>query len=423
METQVMVERARLLHSQARIVEAISELKQVLAIEPRNGEALSLYARCLLDKGEYDEGLKMLDSAISVDPYNSYFFYLKGFAFYRKNENTQAIRWLKESISIEPYRSPAYGLLAIVHIEEKDFREGLKKADEGLAVDASDVICLNARSMALNKLRQTDAAIATMKEALAQDPDNEFTHTTFGWNLLEKGRHKEARVHFREALRIDPGYANAQSGLKESLKSQIPPYRWLLQYGFWISNKGKKAGWVIPLLIWVVVRIIHTSFSSNESTSIIGAFIVGIYLVFVVATWIINPVANFFLLFHKDGKYALNATEKWTAITVVSSLLAGLCFLLAGWLSPSSTDEIPPLYMIAFSFLLMAVPLGDVRYPLAWRGNGTSNAIAMVLVSLALLTVFTALPFPSFALVTGSTFLILFVLNNWFGLFKAIRRR
>jgi Tfp pilus assembly protein PilF len=71
-----------------------------------------------------------------------------------------------------------------------------------------------------------------MQTALSQDPDNEMTHATFGWNLLEKGRHKEATKHFLEALRIEPDYSSARSGLKEALKSKVPPYRWLLQYSF-----------------------------------------------------------------------------------------------------------------------------------------------------------------------------------------------
>ena len=421
MDTGVMFERAALLHGQGRIAEAISELRKVLEQEPTNADALGLYGRCLLDKGQYDEGIALIDDAISFDPGNSYYYYLKGFALYRKNENQAAISWLNKSIALQPYRTAPYGLLAIIFIEEKDFRKALAKADEGLAIDASDVTCLNARAMALNKLKQTDAAIETMKEALAQDPDNEFTHSTFGWNLLEKGRHREAREHFREALRIDPNYANARAGLKESLKSQIPPYRWLLQYSFWVTNKGKKAGWAIPLLIYVMVRVLATTFQSNESTAMIGVLIVLAYFVFVVATWILNPVANFFLLFHRDGRYALDVTEKWTALTVMGSLFAGLIILITAW-AAGVRDEFAPVYIIAFSLLIMAVPLGDLRYPLAIRGTPASNKIAMLLVGLGLLTIISALILPGYALMVGATFLLLFILNNWLGLFRAMRR-
>ena len=34
------------------------------------------------------------------------------------------------------------------------------------------------------------APMATMHNALQQDPENEFTHTTIGWNMLEKGSEK-----------------------------------------------------------------------------------------------------------------------------------------------------------------------------------------------------------------------------------------
>ncbi|RYY53089.1 MAG: tetratricopeptide repeat protein [Chitinophagaceae bacterium] len=421
MDTQVMFERAQLLHGQGRFTEAIQELKLLLGQEPQHAAALALYGRCLIDQHQYPEGIRLIDSAISLDPYNGYYFYLKAFAFYRQNANDKAILLLNKSISIEPWRAAPYGLLAIIYIEEKKFQEALTKADEGLAIDPTDITCLNARAMALNKMKRTDDAIETMQEALSQDPDNEFTHSTFGWNLLEKGRHREAREHFREALRIDPNYENARAGLKESLKSNIPPYRWLLQYSFWVTNKGKKAGWAIPLLIYAAVRVISSTTRSNESTAMIGVVVVLAYFVFVVATWIINPVANFFLLFNKDGKYALNASEKWTAITVMGSLFLGLAVLVTAWFS-GLREEFHPVYIIAFALLLMAVPLGDIRYPLAFRGNGTTSTIGMVLTGVGLLTILTAILLPEFALTVGFGFLLLFILNNWLGLFRNMRR-
>ncbi len=421
-DVRVLIERASLLHSQGRVNDAIAELKKALQQEPQNGEALSLYARCLFDKKQYDEGLHLVDLAIASDPENSYYIYLKGFGNYRKDKNLAAIDLLHRAIAMDPYYSSYYGLLAIVLIEERRFDEGLEKANQGLAYDAENVTCLNARAIALNKLKRTEDAIETMQDALAKDPDNEFTHSTMAWNYLEKGRHREAAEHFREALRIDPGYANAQQGLKEALKSRIPPYRWLLQYSFWVSNKGRKAGWIIPLGLYLLVRILASGLRANQHTAIIGTVMIALYLLFVVGTWLMHPVANFFLLFHRDGKYALTLTEKWTALTVVSSLLTGLVFLILNWVTPSA-EEIPPLMVVAFAFLLMAVPLGDLRYPLSFRGNGVPGIIAMVLVSLGLCTIVLSVFSSDYALISASVFLVAFVLNNWFGLFRAMGRR
>src|SRR5437868_3516808 len=82
--------------------------------------------------------------------------------------------------------------------------DALEKANAGLAVNAQDLTCLNARSQALFRLKDKTAAYDTIKEALNVDPDDDFTHTNFGWHFMEAGKHKKAREHFRQALRINP---------------------------------------------------------------------------------------------------------------------------------------------------------------------------------------------------------------------------
>lgn len=418
MSTDMLLERARLLLEQGRTNDAIKDVKQFLQKDPENDEALSLYARCLYEKNEITEGIEMMRQAIRMDPENSFYFYLLAFGYYKKDEHGAALDNLNNAISLNPYNPEYHGLSAFIQLEEKNFKLALEKADEGLALDPENITCLNARSTALNKLKRTDDAIETMQDALAQDPDNEFTHATVGWNFLEKGKHKEAAKHFREALRINPDLRNARAGLKEALKSKIPPYRWLLQYSFWVNNKGKKARWVVPIALYIAVRALSGALGSNESTAFAGTILVALYLVFVVTSWIINPLANFFLLFHRDGKYALDLTERWTAITVVTSLVLG-CIAFVPTLSMSTKDEFyPTLSMTAVIFWLMALPLGDIHYPLSLKNTGTANKAAVILVSTGLLTILLAFIYFPAAIITGAVFLIGFILNNWLGIFR-----
>jgi tetratricopeptide (TPR) repeat protein len=418
MSTEMLLERARLLLDQGRTNDAIKEVKQFLQKDPENDEALSLFARCLYEKNEISEGIEIVLQAIRIDPENSFYFYLLAFGYYKKDEHFAALDNLNRAISLNPYNPEYYGLSAFVHLEEKDFKLALEKADEGLALDPENITCLNARSTALNKLKRTDDAIETMQDALAQDPDNEFTHATVGWNFLEKGKHKDAAKHFREALRINPGHRNARAGLKEALKSKIPPYKWLLQYSFWVNNKGKKARWIVPIALYITVRALSGALGSNESTAFVGSIIIALYLVFVVTSWIINPLANFFLLFHRDGKYALDLTERWTAITVVTSLVLG-CIAFLPTLSMTTKDEFyPPFSMIAVVFWLMAMPLGDIQYPLSFKNTGTANKAALILVATGLLTIMLAFLYFPAAIITGAIFLIGFILNNWLGIFR-----
>lgn len=256
MNIDILLERARVLLEQGRNKDAISQLQQVLHQEPQNDFALSLMGRSLYNQKKYDEGMGFIKQAITIRADEDYYFYLLAFGHYYKDQNPVAQRMLSKAIELNPYVADYFGLSALICIEDIELKTALKKANEGLSIDPENITCLNARATALNKLKQTDAAAETMRTALEQNPENEFTHTTIGWNLLEKGRHKEAAHHFREALRIHPNLEGAQSGLKQALKSRIPPYRWLLQYSFWISNKGKNLQWILPFVLFALVRIV-----------------------------------------------------------------------------------------------------------------------------------------------------------------------
>src|SRR5215216_3252796 len=259
-DVNTLLERADLLLEQGRYKDAEGYIKQVLGQEPENDEALALLARSYINSGRTDEGIETINRAIAIEPNNSFYFYLLAFGYYRKDLNFAAITNLNKAIELNPYYAEYFGLLSLIHIEERDFELALDKANEGLALNPKNITCLNARATALNKLKRTEAAIETMQDALSEDPDNEHTHTTIGWNLLEKGKHKEASKHFMEALRIDPNYVNAKLGLKEALKSKILPYKLMLQYGFWINNQGKRLQKAMPFIIYAVFRVLLAIF-------------------------------------------------------------------------------------------------------------------------------------------------------------------
>ena len=417
MDNSVLLERAKLLLGQGRTNDAINAIKTLLQQEPENDTALSIYASCLFDKKDFVKGIEIVLNAIRIDPENSYYFYLLGFGYYRTDKNFAAIDNLNKAISMSPRRAEYYGMLSLVYIDEKKFDTALQKANEGLAVDAENITCLNARSTALNKLKRTDDAIETMQNALSKDPENEFTHITIGWNLLEKGKHKEAIKHFREALRIDPDNDSARTGLKQSLKSKIPPYKWMLQYSFWMNNKGKTARRIFPIALLIGVRIIASALSSSDTTEVIGLSILGLYILFVITSWIINPIANFFLLFHRDGKYALTVTEKYSAIGSVSSILLGFVLLAISFLFKNER-WVNAFIVASISSFAMSVPLGQLQYPLSWKNYGTGNKARIVLASLGICTLLFAFIYLPIAMVTGILFLVLFVLRNWISVLR-----
>jgi tetratricopeptide (TPR) repeat protein len=412
-QSHTHIQKARILLDQGRYRDAESELGKALAADPHSDEALSLLARAKIDTDQNLEGLRLIQEALAIDPENDYYLYLKAFAHFKRDALGEAIQALENALSINAYSPAYYALYAYILISKRQFAGALEKANEGLAVDAEDVGCLNARSRALNRLNRVDEAIDTMQDSLAADPDNDFTHVTVGWNYLEKGQHRQASHHFREALRINPANATARDGLKEALKSRIPPYRWFLQYGVWLSGKGRGARVGMTIGLYVCFRLaLVVGQKLNPPWSYILALVAVLYLAFVVLSWIIEPVANFFLLFHREGKYALTDNEKYGSIATVSALAAGTAFALFYFFMPA--------HALAGTFVMAALAAGSlsfvvskIEFPLHRCFSTRQSTVAAVLAMLGLTALATIFTSPAIGVAFFVIYIILLVLSTW----------
>jgi Flp pilus assembly protein TadD len=354
--------------------------------------------------------------ALALRPEGSFYYYLLAFGHYQLGEQDAAISHLETAQAFHPYIAEYFGLHAFVLLAQKNFDAALHKADEGLAQEADNLTCLNARSRALNGLRRTSEAIETMQDALAVDPHNELTHTTVAWNYLEKGTHKSAQHHFREALRLNPNSEGARAGLKEALKSNVAPYRWLLQYQFWLQHKGKKWQMAAPILLFVLFRLLGGLLDANQSTKGLVWVPVSIYLLLVVISWAIGPIANFMLLFNPLGKHALTTSERWQAGSVVASLCAGATCLLYALLA--AADGLADTAFIGGLILFtLALPLGDVLFPLRWQGSSRRVKMAMLLAGFGFLALLSLVWMPQMLLLPA-LYGAMFILYNWSGLLR-----
>lgn len=417
MQENFHLERASLLLNQGRVEDAMIEIRQLLSIEPRNDAALGLLGRCYFEKDQFLKGIECVEDAISIAPNEGYYFYLLSFAFYKQHQIPQAIQYIQQAISLQPYAAEYFGLHAMILIDKRDFEKALEKADEGLMLQPDSILLLNARSMALNKLKKVDEAIETMQFALAQDPENAYTHQVVGWNLLEKGNHKPAALHFREALRLNPMLDGAREGLKESLKSIIPPYKWLLRYNFWIHNQGKNARWIVPIALYLMVRAISAFSGGNKAGNNIGLIVSLGYVIFVFSTWLIPHFANFFLLYHQDGKYALNRTEKNNAISLVYGILiASLFFLMSFVLNSNISSNV--FIFSALGILGVALSSTYIQYPIRFTKRNWHASISFILCIIALIGVLLCWINLNTAYLVLSVFFVGFILHNWLGLFK-----
>jgi tetratricopeptide (TPR) repeat protein len=376
------IQRARLLMQQGRLRDAEKEIGFALRENPDDAEALLLLAECKVDGKHYDEAIRLLHNCIALEPDYHRNFYLLSFCHYRMNSRSEAVEYIRKAIALYPYASAYYGLYAYLMLDMRRYDEALAKANEGLAIYAEDLTCLNARTQALFRLKNNEEAYETIKEALAVNPEDDFTHTNVGWHYMEKGKHKTARQHFREALRINPNNTRAKQGYKESLKAKLAPYRWMLMFSLWLSSKSKGTRWITIIAIWASVRLL-SGLSNAAGANIIAYALIGLYLLFVIFSWVGASMANMVLLLSSEGKYVLTKTEKQVAGAIASLLLLAVCAASFGGYLPTVTDD--NQYMAAVALLTLVLPISRFEYLHLVRRQKLVLVFSIILIAVGIL--------------------------------------
>jgi tetratricopeptide (TPR) repeat protein len=350
--------RATILLQQRRYEDAERELRTALALDPDNAHLQLLLCICLFEQEKIEEAENSIRQVIHQEPDNDYALYILAKIKLVQEDEKKAEALLKNAVQLAPNEADYYGLLASIYLQKKAFQQALDFAEQGLAVDSENILCLNMRSTALLKLRRKEEAFQTIEKALEKDPENEYTHVNYGWGKLERGQHKEALIHFREALRLNPNSEAAKAGLVETMKAKYWFYRMFLKYAFWMSRLSSKNQWIFIIGLYVLIRLLRGLAGDNEILNLIIWPIIILYLIFALSSWFIVPLSNLMLRLNPYGRYALDKEG------ITSSNFVGLSLALAaiGGLLYAATGHLSAIALLIFGIVMM-IPTGSMFNP------------------------------------------------------------
>jgi hypothetical protein len=195
---------------------------------------------------------------------------------------------------------------------------------------------------------------------LTRDPDNAVTHANMGWALLESGDPEKALHHFQEALRIDPTSEWARSGIIEAMKARHIIYRWMLGYFLWMMCFSPKVQ--LALLFGIVIG---NSVLANLAENIpllrpLKVPIIVCYLLFVLMTWIAQPLFNLILRLNRFGRLALSREQIVESNWLGGYLICSFVLLITGvvlFLERRVPDEFFDIALHALLVLALSIPL------------------------------------------------------------------
>lgn len=407
--------KVTILIQQNKLVEAERLLKDMLSGDSTNISVIALLAEVNLQQGKYDVATTLVGNAIALSPDTSHLFSIRSRIFLQQERIKEAEEAINHAIYLEPDEADYFALLAHINLVRKQFAEALENANIALDIDPENLLALNTRSTALNKLNRKEESYATIEGALRTDPNNAYTHANYGWGLLEKGDHKKALVHFAEALKVDPNNSYAQAGMMEALKASNVVYRGFLKYSFWMGNLTAKYQWGVIIGFYVIYRGLQSLAQFNENLRPFLTPLLIALTLFAFSTWIITPISNLFLRFNKYGQILLSKKQK-----ISSNLVAGsLALFLAGVLLYFALSDERYLAIAGFGFAMM------LPFSMMFNEGKPKNAFMIYAVAMSVI----GLAAISIAFATGellnplsTIFIFGFIGFQWFANFLMIKR-
>jgi tetratricopeptide (TPR) repeat protein len=141
-----------------------------------------------------------------------------GYSLNARGRVAEAIDHFEASLRLKPDSVPTLLNLARVEEARGRFDEAIARLRVALEIDPTDTTVLVNLGVVYTKEGHFDDAIAQFELALSNPSPNDFlAHNGLGVALIRKGHTAEAVDHFREAVRLKPGYVMARSNLERAL--------------------------------------------------------------------------------------------------------------------------------------------------------------------------------------------------------------
>ncbi len=396
--------RVQLLLSQHRYDMAERDLRSMLAQEPSDSTAHALLSLCILhDRSRMAEATETAQQAVGLAPDESLGHYALAVSYLHRNRNEEAEAAIQESLRLDPHDADAFAVLSRSYLARDRYQNSLDAAQQGLAIDPDHIDCGNMRSISLERLGRGDEAIRSASETLRRDPDDPMSHAAHGFTLLNAGRYQEAQIAFREALRLDPHNEMARVGMINALNNRSLIFRLVHRFYVGLSRLNSKAAFALIFGAWLLIQVLSRVADGVPVLRPLILPIVLLYVMFVVLTWIANPLFNTFLRFHPFGQHLLDRTQRWASNLIAPCIGLAILGFAVGCFYGNFV-----LALLALAYWIgMAIPIAAAFAMPTPQRRGLVGAAAIVIGCLPVVGVVRS--------VIEQSSLPLYVSFQWFG--------
>lgn len=315
------------LMQRGRYREAERMLRGALAKEPDEAFLHMKLSRvlCLMDRPK--EAQEAARKAIGLEPDWCLPHEMLAEALLASSNLKEAEQAVNRAIAMGGDDADRRAILARIY-QDRDRQEiSLEHANAGLAIDPDHEVCRFFRSIALGRLGRHEEADQTALGLLTDDPEDSTHHSGRGWVLLERNAVEEARMHFQEALRLDPNNDDARMGLARTLQQGNPVLGWWLRMIIALDRIPVFKVILLAVLFGVVLPKFLKGKDQPELLRTAGVVIGSMCMLFFYLLLVARPIFDIVLAISRKGRDALGRYEMRAVRWCVAPLLAGLIYL------------------------------------------------------------------------------------------------
>lgn len=358
------------------------------------------------DLGLFDEAQALVEDALTRDPGHVELLERLAYLYLAQDQSDKAMDLAHQIREVHPEMGAPYHIEVQVLQRQGRVEDALALCDEILAENPELLPFLERRATSLAYLLRHQEALDTIDQyhALSEEPDGDLLYlriqmlTALGRQqdaltasedlverfplaaaarslhaglLAENNRPEEATVAYKHALQLEPGHAEAKSGLLGLIAIRSPFYRFMEGFGRLMAKVGIGTGFWGWVLLSFGLRVARKSLqAAGAPTWLILLIFVPIAVLFL-GSWYVPGFMLFALLLDPYGRQALTLRGKILALLMPVAIVQTLALVVTGALVPDKMW----LIMAGAGLALTAVP---TYYALEETGTWWRKALATV---------------------------------------------
>ncbi len=199
--------------------EAEAFYRQVLALDPDNGEALCRLGTLLHQRGENRLASDVLARGVVAHPASFELHFVHGVVLHALGMLAEAAGEYRLALELRPAAPEPHNNLGVIIQGGGDPAAACRHFEAALATNPAYADAWTNYGTALLQMGRIAEAAEKLRRALQHAPRSAVVHKNLGESLRRLGRPGQAVAHLEEALRLSPDFADAHNVLGVVLQS------------------------------------------------------------------------------------------------------------------------------------------------------------------------------------------------------------